>query len=51
MSGIVHSDGAVSSVAEQGTFNPKVEGSTPSRPTSCLYVRCLVPSMPKRSRL
>ena len=31
-SSLVHA-GSLAQLVEQGTFNPKVEGSTPSRPT------------------
>ena len=31
--------GSLAQLAEQGTFNPKVEGSTPSRPTTKISPR------------
>ncbi|MDF2696268.1 MAG: hypothetical protein K0S65_4651, partial [Labilithrix sp.] len=32
-------DGPLAQLVEQGTLNPKVEGSNPSRPTSSAYFR------------
>ena len=38
---VTYFNGSLAQLAEQGTFNPKVAGSTPARPTIVIAWRCV----------